>query len=756
MGAMLSCPCKFVRYMAAKRIGTPGQPPALAPLRSLQLLVCSLLLLIPLQLPAADPLDTVRAEIDSARKELVAIEASPGLALGAPLSATPEQLQQRRFILRETVRAYEQLLQNRTRIESLGKQVEAARKQSNAWQGHDGPPPYSVLFHDRLVEEAEAAGQKLKAINAQVATLEVIQESLGSKLKETAAAIRAAESSAQNEDVAGKWALVLLRLRSRGEEAVLGATTSSMEVARLEAALAEIGLSLAERKVASAGSDLIFTEADFGKVREALKTQSQALVAGKTILPIPGRLPATRTDKTSPPAVEDSAYADNSLTDAMRYTAAILEMKRVLWDLRYRLYNQRSPALLAEAIAQHRQMTDKLNVLLPFLDDQLEAANRQTMQLEAGAKNASDPDQARQQHQQLQAANQLQHYLRQLDAYAESTKFQLARLGAELKVSESALGLTERLLVAAAKAGKAARHVWSFEVFSAEDTIEVDGRKITGVTSITVGKITRATFLFLAGVLFTYWIGRAMERLAVWRFGYNQARARILRKWLFALGLVALVVIVLLWVNIPLTVFAFLGGAIAIGLGFGMQNLLKNLISGLMLLFEQPFKPGDLVQVGDSKGRITEIGIRSSSLRDENGIETLIPNSVFIEDKVTNWMYSNPKVRFCIRLGVAYGTPARELKDLLENCVQRHGLVLDTPPPEVLFQDFGADALLFAIYYWVEMVPKTRGEQIASDLRFMIEKDLAERRIVISFPQRDVHLDAAAPLRVELVKNRDA
>ena len=140
--------------------------------------------------------------------------------------------------------------------------------------------------------------------------------------------------------------------------------------------------------------------------------------------------------------------------------------------------------------------------------------------------------------------------------------------------------------------------VWNFELFVADDTIEVDGKKITGSTSITVGKLLRAIIIFAIGIVLSIWAGRIGEKVAVGHFGLDAAHARILHKWLFALGLIVLVIFVLLWVHIPLSIFAFLGGTIAIGLGFGMQNLLKNLISGLMLLFERPFRPGDLIEVG--------------------------------------------------------------------------------------------------------------------------------------------------------------
>jgi len=132
-------------------------------------------------------------------------------------------------------------------------------------------------------------------------------------------------------------------------------------------------------------------------------------------------------------------------------------------------------------------------------------------------------------------------------------------------------------------------------------------------------------------------------------------------------------------VRIPLTIFAFMGGALAIGAGFGMQNLLKNLISGLMLLFERPFRPGDLVEVGGIRGRVLDIGVRSSHIRDANGIETLIPNSTFIEQNVTNWTLSNEAVRIVVKIGVAYGSPVKEVTDLLLEVADRHGLVEDDP-----------------------------------------------------------------------------
>jgi len=208
-------------------------------------------------------------------------------------------------------------------------------------------------------------------------------------------------------------------------------------------------------------------------------------------------------------------------------------------------------------------------------------------------------------------------------------------------------------------------------------------------------------------------------------------------------------------VKIPLTVFAFLGGALAIGFGFGAQNLLKNLMSGIMILVERPVKVGDIVQIGELVGTVTNISIRSSTIRSADGIETVIPNANFIENNVTNWTYSSPKVRRVVKVSVAYGSDTRKVADTLLGVADRHGLVLKDPAPRVIFEDFGADGLAFALEYWIDYSQGVDGRQLASDLRFMTEKALAESGIVVPFPQRDVRLDAVGPLRVEVVSRAE-
>ena len=202
-------------------------------------------------------------------------------------------------------------------------------------------------------------------------------------------------------------------------------------------------------------------------------------------------------------------------------------------------------------------------------------------------------------------------------------------------------------------------------------------------------------------------------------------------------------------VKIPLTIFAFAGGALAIGLGFGLQTMLKNFVSGIIILFERPFRVGDVLDVAGQRGTVSSIGIRSSVLQLWDGTETLIPNSALLENNLTNWTYSTRLVRFNVQVGVAYGSDTRRVIQLLGEIAERHGLVEKEPKPQVLFTNFAESALEFDLRFWVDVV-KANSAQVASDLRQMIASTFAENGIVIAFPQRELHLSATQPLEVRV------
>nr|WP_271873512.1 mechanosensitive ion channel domain-containing protein [Rubripirellula sp.] len=284
---------------------------------------------------------------------------------------------------------------------------------------------------------------------------------------------------------------------------------------------------------------------------------------------------------------------------------------------------------------------------------------------------------------------------------------------------------------------------WEFEI------TESDGKAIT-VKKVVIG---------LALLLFGYFVSRAIASLVAYkvlpRFGVSHAAASVLRSVMLYAMIVALFFVSLDIVNVPLTFFAFFGGAAAIGLGFGSQNLLNNFISGLILLVERPIRVGDLVNVDGIDANVEHIGARSTRVRTGSNLEILVPNSKFLENNVTNWTLSDTRIRTSVSVGVAYGSPVNEVIERLKQVIREQDNVLLTPEPIVLFQDFGDSSLAFEVHFWVQMKRIMDGAKVRSSVRAAIDEDFRRAGIVIAFPQRDVHIDMSSPLEVRLTGDND-
>ncbi|HAY78965.1 MAG TPA: hypothetical protein DCY79_04090 [Planctomycetaceae bacterium] len=279
---------------------------------------------------------------------------------------------------------------------------------------------------------------------------------------------------------------------------------------------------------------------------------------------------------------------------------------------------------------------------------------------------------------------------------------------------------------------------WDYEFATVEDK------------PITTSKVVRGALFLLVGFLLARLLSRILCRWILPRFGLNAGASLALQTITFYVMLCCGGFLALEMVNLPLTVFAFMGGAIAIGVGFGSQNVLNNFISGLILLAERPIRVGDLVDIDGVNGNIERIGARSTRLRTGSNLEMIVPNSTFLENNVTNWTLSNSLIRTSVAVGVAYGSPTRLVNELLERAVSENQRVLDDPAPIVLFKEFADNSLNFEVHFWVQMQTIMEGEQIASEVRHTIDQVLAQHEITIAFPQRDVHVDTTSPIEVNL------
>jgi small-conductance mechanosensitive channel len=260
--------------------------------------------------------------------------------------------------------------------------------------------------------------------------------------------------------------------------------------------------------------------------------------------------------------------------------------------------------------------------------------------------------------------------------------------------------------------------------------------------------------LALTIVLVGLWLARRTSRLIVRRVarvpGIKPNAVAVIEKLVFYALVLVVLAVALQTVNIPISAFAVLGGAFAIGLGFGAQNLFNNFISGLILIVEQPIRIGDLIELEGERGYVKDVGARCARIRREDGVDMLVPNSRLLENTVVNWTLSDRRVRTSIGVGVVYGSPVARMKEILTSSVCGHPDVLPEPVV-VLLEDFAADALFFRVYFWTEIESEMGERTTESDIRCAIEQRCTEAGITIAFPQRDVHLDSAHPIDVRLI-----
>jgi small-conductance mechanosensitive channel len=208
--------------------------------------------------------------------------------------------------------------------------------------------------------------------------------------------------------------------------------------------------------------------------------------------------------------------------------------------------------------------------------------------------------------------------------------------------------------------------------------------------------------------------------------------------------------------GIPLRSLTIFAGAFGIGIGFGMQNIINNFISGLILFVERPIKIGDIVEIDKLYGTVEHIGARSTRVRSSQNTHIIVPNSSFLQNNVLNWTLSDNLIRTSIKVGVIYGSPTREVERLLYKAVCENEKVLKIPEPLLLFTDFGDNSLNFEVYFWVVVKRMFDRRRIESDIRYQIDNLFRDAGIVIAFPQRDVHLDSHKPIKVRVVGDRKA
>jgi small-conductance mechanosensitive channel len=275
-----------------------------------------------------------------------------------------------------------------------------------------------------------------------------------------------------------------------------------------------------------------------------------------------------------------------------------------------------------------------------------------------------------------------------------------------------------------------------------------------GKAHISMLHLTRALPIFLL----LYWLSRNLSM--IWRFwltaasGLTPAVQIILSRLGSIFLFSASVALVLYYLGIELTVFALFGGALGLGLGFGLQKVFANLVSGFILLADKSIKPGDVIQMGDKYGWINFLGSRYVSVITRNATEHLIPNENLITNEVINWSYSQNLVRIKVPVGVGYATDLEEARDLMLETAADTKRVLKEPEPSCRLLSFGDNAVNLELRVWIND-PQNGLGSVKSDLLWGIWRRFREHGIELPFPQRDVHLKPIPEVRIRSGLEKD-
>ena len=271
----------------------------------------------------------------------------------------------------------------------------------------------------------------------------------------------------------------------------------------------------------------------------------------------------------------------------------------------------------------------------------------------------------------------------------------------------------------------------------------------SGDHGVTVGKLLIALVLMVIGSVASRRTAQYVGDKLLTRFEMELGAAQAAKNFSFYMLILLFFLAALRVVNIPLTAFAFLGGAFAIGIGLGAQKFFSDLISGFVILMQKPFRINDMIQVDGMFATVVEVGSRYTKIRTFDNADVMMPNGYLLDNRIINWTLGDRIMRSKVTVGAGYDSDPKRVRELLLRAASEHLKVLPKPTPFVVFSDFGDSALVFDLYFWVHM-DFASGLVVGSDLRYRIIELFRQEGISIAFPQSDVHLDVVGPLRVRL------
>ena len=418
-------------------------------------------------------------------------------------------------------------------------------------------------------------------------------------------------------------------------------------------------------------------------------------------------------------------------------------IRQDLWERRYLAHGGQSATKYDEWVDSARGLLVRLQKNRDVLNTELsQIRNELSELLNQDSEELPEDEDAQVEAElwkevQAQALVARQKALEEALQYEQQTEHLTRRLLAELSFHQDNASFGERV----GRAWNALLNIWNIELYTLGDS------------SVTVGKVCVALLVLVVGLGITGRATRFLSSRFLTRLPIRDNVRVNIERFLQYLFVLLVFLFALHVVNIPLTIFTFLGGTLAIAVGFGAQNILNNFISGLILMVERPVRAGDLVEVDDTLGYVEEIGARSTRIRVPSGIHVIVPNASLLENKVINWTLQDHRLRIKVSVGVAYGSPTRKVIELITKAVTNQSEVHKSPAPVIIFDEFGDSSLNFTAHFWVNVVSPLDRDTVATKVRLEIDDLFREHDITIPFPQRDLNFNQPVPVR--MVEDRE-
>ncbi len=267
---------------------------------------------------------------------------------------------------------------------------------------------------------------------------------------------------------------------------------------------------------------------------------------------------------------------------------------------------------------------------------------------------------------------------------------------------------------------------------------------------ITVASVLTFIIFLIAVFILSQIINRILLKRLLIRFNIDRSIRYNMTRIGHYIVMVIGTLIAFQFVGLDLSSLTVIFGLLSVGIGFGLQNITSNFISGIILLFERPIKVGDRVTVGNVEGEVAAINMRATSITTLQNITIIVPNSEFISEKVTNWSYGDPKIRMDIEVGVSYNSDLDLVLKTLQEVADENPGILKVPKPQVLLMSFGDSAWNMQLRVW--MASPSGYYTVRSDINCAIVRKFRENKIEIPFPQRDLHVRSPLPVPLTQAK----